>query len=175
LAEETAKAQIFFGGRRPARIVFEKNGPGISYGKKIVQKLNLPNIYYQEVVDAKTKQKTTKWGWHSSDAKKEILLRDYREALKLNQIINPSKEALSEALDYVYNDKGKIDPGVMRGEDGGGTALHGDHVIADALVVVGRAGIPTKENIVHDIPKGTPAYRRQRRRLRQKEDSDAWK
>jgi hypothetical protein len=175
LAEEVAKAQIFFGGIRPPRIVFEKNGPGLSFGKKIVQKLALPNIYYQEVLDAKTKQKTTKWGWHSSDTKKEILLRDYREALKLNTIINPSQEALAEALDYVYNDKGKIDPGISGSEDGGGTALHGDHVIADALLLIGRAALPATEKFSHVIPKGTPAWRRKRRHRARQEDANAWR
>jgi|SRR4051812_3248082 len=174
LAEEVAKAQIFFGGKKPARIVFEKNGPGISFGKKIVQKLQLPNVYYQEVVDAKTKTRTSKWGWHSSDTKKEILLRDYREALSLNQIINPCREALAEALDYVYDDKGKIDPGISGGEDGGGTALHGDHVIADALLVIGRVGMPTKETDKHESPKGSYAWRRNRRLQGDKEERDAW-
>jgi hypothetical protein len=174
LAEEVAKAQIFFGGKKPARIIFEKNGPGISFGKKIVSKLSLPNIYYQEVVDGKTRTKTTKWGWHNSDTKKELLLRGYREALFLNEIINPCAEALNEALDYVYNDKGKIEPGHMGREEGGGTALHGDHVIADALVLIGRKDLPTAEkDETYKAPKGSPGFRRDRRQRRMRE-ADAW-
>jgi hypothetical protein len=49
--------------------------------------------------------------------------------LKLNKIINPCKESLDEALEYVYDEKGKIEPGQMGAEEGGGSALHGDHVI----------------------------------------------
>lgn len=174
LAEEVAKAQIFFGGTRPARIVFEKNGPGISFGKKMVHKLKLPNIYYQEVVDGKSKFKTMKWGWHSSDTKKEILLRDYREALKLDEIINPCKEALDEAAEYTYNDKGKIDPGLTSSEDGGGKALHGDHVIADSLVGIGRAGLPkTEKERKYSPPRGSYAYRRKLSQRRQR-DRTVW-
>lgn len=175
LAEEVAKAQIFFGGLGPPRITFEKNGPGLSFGKKIVQKFMLPNIYYQEVLDAKTKAKTRKWGWHSSDTKKEILLRDYREALKLNTIINPVKEALAEALDYVYDDKGKIDPGISGGDGDGGTALHGDHVIADALLVVGRSSLPKKEKETHVVPERSYAWRRNRRKRAKLEEANAWR
>jgi hypothetical protein len=165
LAEEVAKAQLWFGGKKPARIIFEKNGPGISFGRKVVSKLSLPNIYYQEVLDGKSATKTQKWGWHNSDTKKEVLLREYREALHLNEIINPCREALNEALDYVYDEKGKIEPGVMGSEEGGGTALHGDHVIADALVIVGRRGLPkTEPEEPHVAPKHSPGWRRERRR-----------
>lgn len=173
LAEQVAMAQAWFGGLKPARIIFEKNGPGISFGKKLVSKLQAPGIYYQEILDQKSRTKTQKWGWHSSDAKKEILLRDYREALKANEIINPCNEALSEAQDYVYDDNGKIEPGSLGVEEGGGKALHGDHVIADALLVAGRRDLPTKESEEkHTAPRFSYAARRERRQTRDTET--AW-
>lgn len=175
LAEEMAKAQIFFGGRKPPRLIWEKNGPGISFGKKLVQKLRVPNVYYQEVLDSKSRTKTQKWGWHSSETKKEILLRDYREAIKTGDIINPCIEALTEALDYVYDEKGRIDPGLsVSDEGGGGKALHGDHVIADALLVVARRDLPkTEPETPTAPPRNTYAWRREQARRRERE-KDVW-
>jgi hypothetical protein len=178
LAEIVALAGVFFGGKRQPLIIFEKNGPGISFGRKLL-KLKYPTIYYQEVVDQKTRGKTSKWGWHSSDTKKEILLGEYRDALKVGTIINPCKESLDEALEYAYETKdgGKgysIEAGHTGEEDGGGSALHGDHVIADALTNFGRKDLPPVERDEPSaVPRGTPAFRRELRKQRDK-DNQAW-
>jgi hypothetical protein len=85
--------------------------------------------------------------------RKEMLLGEYREALKTEEVVNPCREALDEALEYVYDDKGKIEPGLKAGDDeGSGSALHGDHVIADALVVLGRRDLP--KEIPQPEPRG---------------------
>lgn len=173
LARITARAGLWFGGYKPPLVVFEKNGPGSTYGRKLL-KLGYPNVYYQEILDQKSREKTKKWGWHSSDTKKEILLGEYRDALKTNAVINPCKESLDEALDYVYDSTGKIEPGSVGVEDGGGSALHGDHVIADALTLRGRADLPKSlPKEPHRIPKGSFAYRRMEHKRRKKHD-DAW-
>lgn len=153
LAEIVSFAGIFFGGVKPPLVVFEKNGPGIIFGKKLLT-LGYPTIYYQKVDGMKVEQATRRWGWASSPARKEMLLGMYREALKLGTVINPCKEALDEALDYVYDDNGRIEPGTVGSEEGGGGALHGDHVIADALVLLGRADMPKVER---DKPTRAPA------------------
>jgi hypothetical protein len=101
------------------------------------------------------------------------LLGEYREALKLNTIINPCHEALSEAADYVY-DGDRIEPGSVGSEEGGGSSLHGDHVIADALLVEGRKDLPKDEPVEpHAVPARTPAWRKQQRK-KQREDQHAW-
>lgn len=173
LAEMTALAGVWFGGTAPPLVVFEKNGPGVIYGRKLVQRLKYPGIYYQEVVDQRGKMKTRKWGWHSSDSKKQILLGEYREALKVNAVINPCREALDEALEYTYDDNAKLVPGSLGEEEGGGNALHGDHVIADALAQMGRRDLPSKErDTPARLPRGTPADRKLTRR--RNTDSVAW-
>lgn len=160
LAKVASRAGLWFGGYKPPLIVFEKNGPGSTFGRKLM-KVGYPNVYYQEVLDQKSREKTRKWGWHSSDTKKEILLGEYRDAIKQAAIINPCKEALDEALEYVYDSNGKIEPGSAGVEEGGGSALHGDHVIADALCQRGRADLPkTLPKEPHKIPKGSFAYRK---------------
>lgn len=174
LADVVAFAGLWFGGRQLPLVVFEKNGPGLTFGKKIVSKLKYPAIYYQEIVDQKSRDKTKKWGWHSSPAKKEILLGEYRDALKLAKIINPCREGLDEALEYTYDEKGQIEPGHMGSEEGGGSALHGDHVIADALLVTGRKDLPLVErDAPMNAPRGTFAWRRDQHKRKQS-DQHAW-
>lgn len=174
LAEIVAFAGLWFGGRKLPLVIFEKNGPGLTFGKKLIHKLKYPAIYYQEIVDQKSRDKTKKWGWHSSDSKKEILLGEYRDSIKLNRIINPCKESLDEALEYTYDDKGRIEPGHMGSEEGGGSALHGDHVIADALLVAGRKDLPLVEREVAAVaPRGTFGWRRDQHKRKQS-DQHVW-
>lgn len=173
LAEQAMFAAIWFGGLRPATIVFEKNGPGSIFGRKLL-KFSYPMIYMQKNEGIKGDPKTPRWGWHSSPARKEMLLGEYREALKNDEIINHCKESLDEALEYSYNDKGQIEPGV-KSEEGGGTALHGDHVIADALLVLGRKELPKafKDEPTH-TPKGSFADRKRIAAKRRQTEREAW-
>lgn len=173
LAEVVAFSAIWFGGRNNPLVIFEKNGPGTIFGKKLM-KLGYPNVYYQKIQDQKSEIETKRWGWHSSPSRKEMLLGAYREALKTNAIINPCREALDEALDYVYDDNGRIEPGTTGHEEGGGQALHGDHVIADALCVLARESLPKSEPVDEQkLQPGTFAYRR-RQFSRGLKDKDAW-
>lgn len=173
LAVTVAMAGVFFGGRKPPLVVFEKNGPGVIFGKKLLR-LGYPAIYYQKIDTGKKDKPTPRWGWHSSTSRKEMLLGDYRDALKTGKIINPCKEALDEALDYVYDSNGKVEPGSVGFEEGGGQALHGDHVIADALCVLGRADLPSIErDIPSKPPQHTFAARRDSHRRRMSE-REAW-
>jgi hypothetical protein len=173
LATMVAMAGVWFGGKKLPYVTFEKNGPGVIFGRKLL-KLGYPSIYYQKVETTKVEQKTTRWGWQSSTSRKELMLGQYRDALKTGAIINPCKEALDEAGDYVYDDNGKIEPGSMGVEEGGGGALHGDHVIADGLCVLGRADLPKREPVTPaHIPQGTYADRRRLAKKKQT-DREAW-
>jgi hypothetical protein len=174
LVEIAAFGAAWFGGRKPPIMVFEKNGPGIIFGKKIVG-MGYPGIYYEKIEDKRTRTPTRRWGWHSSTSKKEMLLGQYRDALKLNTIINPCEEALAEAQDYIYDDAGRLEPGHMTEEAGGGSQLHGDHVIADSLLVLGRQELPKTEPEESEAraPYGTYAHRRKLAKAKDRE-RDAW-
>lgn len=173
LAEVVAFSAVWFGGHQLPLVIFEKNGPGVIFGKKLM-KLAYPMIYYQKIQDQKSETTTKRWGWHSSPSRKEMLLGSYREALKTNSVINPCREALDEALDYVYDDTGRIEPGSSGSEEGGGQALHGDHVIADALCVLGREALPKAElKTEMKLQPGTFAYRKKLSE-RQHRDQEAW-
>jgi hypothetical protein len=138
-AVHAAWASIWFGGLRPAIIVPEVNGPGVIFCRKLVG-LGCPGLYYQTVEDERTRRVTKKWGWHSSRETKELLLGQYRDALTTGRLVNPCDEGMQEALYYSYDSKGRLDPGET--EEGEASALHGDHVIADALTLIGGTNLP---------------------------------
>jgi hypothetical protein len=171
LAEVAAFAGVWFGGIAAPLIIFEKNGPGVIFGRKLLS-LGYPSIYYQKTDSTRTDTPTGRWGWQSSPSRKEMLLGMYRDALKLCTIMNPCKESLDEALDYVYSEKGKIEPGTVGSEEGGGAALHGDHVISDALVVLGRKDLPTTEIVRPNRPPVNSFA--DRRRTHQEKRSEKW-
>jgi hypothetical protein len=170
LAIAAAEAGVWFGGRKgPAFIVWENNGPGGIFGRKLV-KLGYPNFYRLRQEGTINKKRTPRWGWHSNQERKEVLLGMYREALAQDRIINPCLESIEEAGDYIYDDTGLLVPGKLREEPSGGRQLHGDHVIADALVVLGREELPKQLENSLKPPAGSFAHRRQMHQARLKQN-----
>jgi hypothetical protein len=169
-----ALSATWFGGQRPPLVIFEKNGPGGIFGRKLLS-LGYPSIWYMRVDSTKRATRTPRWGWHSSPARKEMLLGEYRDALSSGTIINPCKQALDEALDYAYDDKGRIDPGTSSDGEGGGQALHGDHVVADALTLLGRKDLPRDIQAVKPrTPGRTFAARKKQWEKRKNRERAAW-
>lgn len=174
LAEIVAFSAAWFGGTKMPYVVFEKNGPGLQFGKKLIFDLAYPAIFYQNEDGKKGRVKTKRWGWHSNAQRKELLVGEYREALGTGKVINQCHEALDECVDYTFDDAGKITPGTGADEESGAMATHGDHVIADALTVLGSADLPAE--VTQDdkkVPFGTHAQRR-RDANRQREERHAW-
>jgi hypothetical protein len=175
LAEIAAFSAVWWGGNHgSAFIVHENNGPGGIFGRKLIVKLGYARAYFQRQ-DTKREQKTPRWGWHSNQQRKEILLGRYREAMSKDQLINPCKESLDEALDYVYDETGLLIPGRLKQETGGGRALHGDHVIADALTQLGRDELPHKKAEPARPPAGSFAARRLIHNRKLERQRDEWR
>lgn len=173
-AEMVIVLAAWVGGRKPPFIMFEKNGPGMQFGKKLLN-MSYPSIYYQRNDGTKSEDVTKRWGWHSSAQRKELLVGQYREALKTGKTINPCHEALDEALDYVYDDTGKIVPGTAGTDEGGAGATHGDHVIADALASAASDELPPeKDETDRPAPQGSFADRRRRAIRRKGTEKEAW-
>jgi hypothetical protein len=174
LAELAAFAGVWWGGAQGLPfMVWENNGPGGIFGRKLVKKLGYQKFYFQRQ-DTRTEAKTPRWGWHSNQQRKEILLGRYREALGKDELINPCRESLDEALDYVYDETGLLIPGRLKQETGGGRALHGDHVIADALTQLGRDELPHKRAEPTRPPAGSFAARRDVHRKKLERERDEW-
>ncbi len=146
-------------------LAWENNGPGGIFGRKLL-KLGLSRYYRQRVVESVRNARTSRFGWHSSEERKEMLLGQYRDALSRDRIINHCAEALQEVGDYIYDEHGLLIPSRLREDPQGGRRLHGDHVIADALCVLARDEVPAANAPEVRPPSGTYAFRRQQARKR---------
>lgn len=167
LAMKAAQLGVWFGGLRgPAFMVWENNGPGGIFGRKVVQVINYPRYYRQRLEGQVNEKRTKRWGWHSTNEKKEIMLGMYRDALAKGNFINPCKESLDEAQDYIYDDTGSLIPSALREEKSGGKSLHGDHVIADGLAYLGTEEAPRRRMTNARAPKGSFEYYRAQRKKR---------
>lgn len=175
LAVLAAQAGIWFGGRQSmAYIAWENNGPGGIFGRKLVR-LGYPFFYRQRATGSVKDKRSPRWGWHNNEERKEELLGNYRDALSRDAVIQPCKESLDECLDYIYDENGRLIPSKLRDEKYGGHALHGDHVIADALSVLASEDLPAgKANRKRKPPPGSFAYRKALSRGDNKSKTDRW-
>ena len=167
---------IWCGGRRPKGLPFlkwEKNGPGLDFGKIVVRDFKYP-YFYKNIAPGKTiDKKTIKYGWHSSRESKHELLSAYDRTLAHGGYINHSEFGLEEMKMYVHYADGGVGPAYLIEENASARKTHGDVVIADALT------IDDKElgRIKHEGPKAPPGscgYRRDEV-LRKKKRPKGWR
>jgi len=132
---------VWCGGSNGQKLPFlkwEKNGPGLDLGKRLVKELKYPYYYKSEQEGIVGEKKTDKYGWHSSRDSKELLLRAYERALYQGRIINHDKRGLEQAKYYIYYPGGGVGPAELQDKKAAEMLLHGDIVIADALTVDDR-------------------------------------
>lgn len=125
-----------FAGDDPAgcaEIIYEKNGPGMSFGK-VIHSEGYPNVYFMEHVD-NYKQPTKTPGWHTNPKSKQILFEAFLIALMERTYVQRSDTALKEIDSYVHDPGGTIlHVGSINQDDPSGAKQnHGDIVIGDAL------------------------------------------
>lgn len=146
----------WFGGKSgPAFLIWEANGPGRSFGAKVIE-LGYRNLYWRRAEMALSKTQTDIPGWFSTRENKEVLLGEYREALTNGTFINRSREAVEECGYYVFRQGVVIHSQSADKEDPSGARdNHGDRVIADALcwrgLKEGAAGKARRSDVV-EIP-----------------------
>lgn len=128
-------------GGRPL-IVWEANGPGWDFGRELVKKYQYPFFYVDKASGTTDEKKGKRYGWHSSTEKKEIMLGNYRRALAHGGFLNPSIEALNEAMMYIRLPDGGIGPAGLTEENASARKTHGDRVIADGLALWGCGDVP---------------------------------
>lgn len=129
---------LWCGGRKPKSLPFvkwEKNGPGLDFGKQFVKIFKYPYCYYMDTTGDKVDKKMSKYGWHSNRDAKNELLTAYDRALAHGGYINHSEFGLDECESYIYYSGGGIGPACLVEENDSAKKTHGDVVIADALTI----------------------------------------
>lgn len=162
-AKQTVALGIWLG---KAFLVWESGGPGRQFGSRVVE-LGYGNIYMRKRDEAISGKVSDIPGVAQTKETKLAIMGEYRAAIEKDEAINRSKEALNEALEYMFgSDGGVIHARASSKEDpSGAKANHGDRAMADALGWKGvkeRARRPVVEG-PREIPQGCLAWRNKMR------------
>jgi hypothetical protein len=116
-----------------ARMIWEANGPGTSFGDRIME-LGYGDVYYRQTETARIKKRSAEPGWHSNSKTRPLLLGEYRRALQSREFIEHHEELFAECEQYEYAPNGQIiHKGAQTAEDPtGARENHGDRVISRA-------------------------------------------
>lgn len=161
----------------PAYFGWEHHGPGLIFGKKIVE-MAYPRFYWREAHGTLAGGKLSNQpGWYPSPDNKRLLLEEYRAALDQRRVLNPCDHAMKECLPYRYTAQGTVEHPLDSGGDDhtGARVNHGDHVIADALAwkmassfgIIGRKRGETKQTLA----VGSLAWRKAIHEEREREEA----
>lgn len=160
-------AAVWCGGARNGNrpfLIWESQGPGWDFGRQIVKIHQYPYYYMDRQPRTVTEQRTLKYGWHSTNEKKEIMLGILRRAYAHGGIIHHSEEALVEALSYIHYSGGGIGPAMLIEESSNARKTHGDRVIATGLCTTAVEEVPGNKRIAVKAPPRSFGYRQDRRR-----------
>lgn len=140
LAKVVCAASIWFGGIKKMFVIWENNGdPGIGFGDQLMNTYKYGSVYFDRAKGTIAQKVGKRYGWHSDRDKKAAVLTSLARAYEHGGFINPSEEALDEALTYIRYEGGGIGPAVLLKESASARETHGDRVIADMLCVWGSA------------------------------------
>jgi hypothetical protein len=181
-ARAAALGRWFCGHGQEAYIVPEVNGPGGPFVDRL-RELNYRSIYVRKDESVIARKATKKFGWYSSKDTKNLLLTEFRRAVKDCDIAVRSDLVLKECEFYRHSVNNSIvNSGAESTVDPSGARdNHGDRVIACALAWWPIRRVARKEAPKKEIPYPSAASRmlsmdepRQERLWDEKWDDTLW-
>lgn len=168
LGRAMATIGLWCGGLKGcAYAIWEANGPGQSTGKVLARALRYPLLHRRTLgADESYETKTDRLGWWNNPQTKRDAVELLRDAYANEEILNPSKQAIEEAMQWVRYPSGAMGPGHLQDESSEAKATHGDRVVADMISEVamaidmptpapkGRPWTPGFENLEEDMDEG---------------------
>jgi len=61
------------------------------------------------MIDSKTNKRTKKYGWYTSQQSRELMVREYEEAVRTGVITEIDDRCKTEMYGFVYNEKKKAE------------------------------------------------------------------
>lgn len=142
LAELSIKLAIYFNN---ALIVPEINHPGPAM-LAVFKKSGYPNIYRREVIDKITNAKTRKLGWRTTHLTKPMMVQDFKQGLREEEIGLSCEATVNQMLTFVRTDE--KDKHGMGAENADETAKENrskdDRLISAMLAWQGMKELPAK-------------------------------
>jgi hypothetical protein len=168
LADIAIVLAYWVGGSSKPLLIWENNGPGGAYGKRI-KFYAYPKIYIQRDERQRRQKQKNAYGWHSSPDGKIDLCQDLDIAM--GQAIRGSKahtsflthdeDLLKELESYINYESGGIGPAKLAKDSSGAQKAHGDRVIPAGLVLLGKRFQPKgRIETVEVVEKDSILYRR---------------
>ncbi len=121
-----------------AFLIFEKNGPGDPFGKRVIA-LGYRNVYFQRDEQGLRGKigVSLSPGWAATPRNKLAALSEYAAQLATAGVINRSEKALKECRQYVHLGNGQVGNNLAQTstDPSGARQNHGDRVVADMLAV----------------------------------------
>ena len=149
-----------------ARIIPDRSGPtGEVFTKKLIMD-GYGNVYYRRNEKKVGRDVSNEPGVWLNSAQRTSLLEEYRDALGTFKLINRSKVAMNECLQFIRKMDGTIEhSGSINAQDpSGARSAHGDIVIADALACLDLFDSVTQpDETTPEIPENCIASRMKKR------------
>ena len=157
-----------------ARLVWEKHGPGVSFGQDVTNALGYRNVYLHINDGPLGKLYSNIPGWSKDPKSNRKMFEQYSQALYDFSYVNRSEAALMECLRFVYALGGDVkhSGSDSKNDVSGARENHGDIVIADALShMLGKDLRITAETVKLPTaaPYGSFAWRMQYHERRERE------
>ena len=165
------------GGSRNTYLIWEANGPGISFTSR-VRKIGYSFVYYKVNEKKKSRKRpgNKEYGWTSTKGEngtKNALLQEFDAALSQSLVTKKifpylvihDMQTVRELRDYIFQG-GTLDVGLssQATESSGSRYSHGDRVIATALSLLGMREQPkAKVKQARKVRKDTLLYRMRER------------
>lgn len=150
---------LWFGGASTPYLCWEANGAGGQlFGRHIVKVLKWPVYYSHRDETKRADEHTERFGWVSNRERKRDRLAELRADMARGEFVNPSLAAIEEARSYVLYDDGAVGPASLTEEPGSARAVHGDRVIADAMLDLAFRYASRTTARDRRPPPGSPAW-----------------
>ena len=133
-AKKMVKTAQYFNG---ALIVPEVNGHGIAVLNEL-QKLEYPYIFRQRYYDQVSKQWTRRLGWKTTKVTKPLMVDEFKEALREEDIGMSSAAIVGQMLTFVHTDE------AGRQGMGAETGQKDDRLISAMLALQGLKDLPSE-------------------------------
>ena len=106
----------------------------------------------QRAGETKGGARGTRLGWWSDKDSKQDVLGDLAGDIHTGSAVIRSGRTLDEMAKYVYYENGSIGPGPLEEVPEEGRALHGDRVIAAAIINKARKKAPSLKPVARTAP-----------------------
>jgi len=163
-------------------LIWESNGPGGSFGKRILWH-GYSAVFTMRDERHKARRRQKAYGWNSNRQRKYDMLLELRIALSnalkkrdaTKKLTVYDEQTVIEYEDYIFYENGELGLSTSMDETTGAKSAHGDRVIADGLFILALADQP--KAALREKAKsfeGSMAHRRMLRKRQEKKYDSPW-